>query len=147
MKPLKILIAEDEEPFQLVFKRLLKPLLDAFEGSQVTVTKTMSEAMQIIASHPRPEIVILDLNLLDSNIEATIKRLKEIEDFAPLVIVTGYQVEFVTKLIGEGHQYEIITKDEGLGGLIGAITRAISRWHERRFAQITLNLQRMKALA
>lgn len=133
---IRILIVEDEKSFQIIFERLVKPLTEHFKGSTVTVASRLRDAMQIIAGYPPPDIVILDLNLPDSAMAETIKRLDEIEERCPLIIVTGYSTDLVRGLIKSQREYEIVQKDENLyTKLAKAVVAVFSAWHRKKEQQ------------
>lgn len=147
-KPLRILIVEDELPMQEALSLIIDPLLKHFEGSSLTKTGSLTEAMAIISKYPYPDIVILDLTLNDSGMEATIAKLDDIEERAPLVIVTGYQVEFVETLIKSARKYEIISKhDKSLASrLISAISSVLSSRYQRDYTEQVKRIERMQEI-
>ena len=88
---MKALVVEDEEGMATVLKSWLEKL-----GLEVMVTNTLESAARIIATPPVPEVITLDLNLLDSPVQDTISRVKEIRKLTPealLLIVSGVMTD------------------------------------------------------
>lgn len=82
---MKYLIAEDDPDFAELLKARLR-LLD------VKAVATMRELFRLLESGARPEVILLDLKLLDSAIEESLGVIHHIKVLAPdamLVVVTG----------------------------------------------------------
>lgn len=89
---MKALVVEDEAGMARILKTWLEKL-----GLEVQITDTLDSAAKIIATPPVPEVITLDLNLLDSPVQDTISRVKEIRSLTPealLLIVSGVMTDY-----------------------------------------------------
>lgn len=82
---MRILVAEDELLFAELIHRILEPALTEFK-----VTQTMHETMFAAEATPW-DVILLDLRLLDSDVEASIDAIHRLRSLAgsPVVVVTG----------------------------------------------------------
>jgi CheY-like chemotaxis protein len=130
---LHILIVEDETPFIHIAQSLVQPLLEVFPGSVVSVARRLQDALDIIATVPVPDVILLDLTL-DLPMEDTIASLDKFEDAAATVLVTGHSAELVRKLLN-GRPMEVIQKESLLEmrkTLIPAIERSMAAFEMRK---------------
>lgn len=74
---MRILICEDMLEDQQMLKRFLEPYCAEFHTAQGT-----EEAMKLCKEHMF-DIIILDLNLIDSNVEGTLATIKDIRRLQP----------------------------------------------------------------
>jgi CheY-like chemotaxis protein len=89
---MKALVVEDEEGIATVLRKRLEGL-----GLTVVVTGSLEEAVLTISNPPAPEIITLDLNLLDSPVQDTINRVKELRRLTPdslLLVVSGVMTDY-----------------------------------------------------
>lgn len=85
MNSMEILAAEDDELSGELLERILHPILTRFD-----IVKTLAGAMTLAAEH-NYDLIILDLRLTDSEIEASIRAIQALKRAgnAPLIVVTG----------------------------------------------------------
>lgn len=89
---MRALVIEDEEGMSMVLRKRLE-----FLGLEVILTGSLEEAAKVINTPPVPELITLDLNLLDSPVQETINRVKEIRRLTPdslLLIVSGVMTDY-----------------------------------------------------
>lgn len=77
-----ILIVEDEEGIQTIWKHFLKGL-----AVDIIAVKTFRAALEEMDKIPCPDLILLDLHLLDSDAEQTLKGIKEFKKRNPKAIV------------------------------------------------------------
>lgn len=143
---MKILIVEDSRTKAKLMEELVKPLKDRFPGSSVILAERMVDALAIIMQDPSPDIVMLDLSLPDSNWKDTILKLDEIEDRAPVVIVTAHPEQAVRDLM-EGRDTPIVDNGPGfIDRILTTIIRAIIGWRERKRTKLDATLDEMRRM-
>lgn len=149
-----ILIIDDEASIYSLLDKILLPLVKKWPNSEITKVKTKEKAFAILQKYPLPDIVLHDLKLPDSGIEETLKTLDEVEDKSPVLVLTGYDINWVRSLITYRTKHlEILSKDDILkdGFLINAIINAISKWSKPKglsnMDKIERNLVKLRELA
>ena len=143
---LLILVVEDHIGVQAIIERGVATIRAAFPDSEVRHRASLADAMLVLAEHPRPDAVVLDLALSDSTTQQTIARLHEIDALSPVVVITGMatpeEIEMVKKL-----GIEVIVKSTGfLGWLEAAIVRAAIRGMNRRENVLRECIKRMEVI-
>lgn len=82
-----ILIVEDDNGVQIVWKHFLRNL-----PVQVVCVSTLSGALAEMEKMPPPDLIILDLHLLDATAERTVQSIKEFSRINPhcvILVLTG----------------------------------------------------------
>lgn len=146
--PLRILIVEDEHSVVMLLERVLEPLLKRWPNSKIIAVRKLVEAFEIIKNFPYPDIILLDLTLIDSTLENTISRIDEMEGNAPVVVITGHSKHEVESLMKD-HQTPVVYKDESLAGgsgLIAGMVKAMTYFQGKNFRDINSNINRMRQL-
>lgn len=77
-----ILIVEDEDGIQIVWKHFLRDL-----PTEVVTVKTFKAALAVMDKIPSPDLILLDLHLLDSAAEQTLNGIKEFKKRNPNAVV------------------------------------------------------------
>ncbi len=147
---LRILIVEDDDASQAIIERILRPIKEAFPDAITTKIKSLIALKEQMNQEPPQDIILLDLGLIDSLPQNTLDQIQWIENHAPVVIITGYEIDFIRKLLdGRHNEIEIIHKqDMGEPGIIiGAIVRAISRKRVSKEQKVDQLLVKLKSLA
>jgi DNA-binding NtrC family response regulator len=131
-----------------VFRTKLDALLAKFPLAEITVVRSFREAREKAFSFPFPDCIILDLTLLDYTWEETLRESDQLEERAPLIIVTGHPVEKVKAKLNN-REIEVVPKTpETLEAnfLIAAIARAINRRCERENKRLMENITVMREI-
>lgn len=130
-----VLIVEDDPMFYNIINFLL--ISDDKVSSlvnDVKKTESIEETKSLYESKPAPDIVLLDLNIIDSIGMDTYERMRTIFPFTNIVVVSGNRdEELVMKLIKAGAQ-EFITKEEITPSLM---YRVLRNSYSNRFIQST----------
>lgn len=145
---LHILIVEDQIPFIMIMEKIVKPIVDLFPGSIITVSESLKDAGSILCKAPFPDIVFLDLTLKDAEIKETLAKFDMISETAPTIIVTGHQSRIVREML-EGRHAEIVEKHplEGLKErVLTAVVRAISDYDLKRSSERNSLIEKMKGI-
>jgi signal transduction histidine kinase len=112
---ISVLLIEDSQEDYLVIKRSLNKS-DAVDFKLV-FTRTLEEALVEIA-HKKPDVILADLNLPDSEGTLTLKRLKQYGKSTPIIAITGQDdVSLAIELTKLGAASFII-KDEISSGFL-----------------------------
>jgi len=115
---IKILLIEDNaEDF-----RLLKELLnDARPGKyEITSVVTLNEGLVILAEDTF-DIVLTDLNLSDSEGSNTVKRILELNEAIPIVVLSGQDSEELALQVVQMGAQDYLIKGQGDGHLISRV--------------------------
>jgi CheY-like chemotaxis protein len=105
---MKILIIEDDLGAAVVLEKFLTPV-----SSQITVAKTMNDALKVVSSADEINLITMDLGLPDSDVEHTLGKIKEIRKTRPdslIVVVTGQEINELEKQVLEEGADGYITK-------------------------------------
>lgn len=143
---MRALVVEDEEGMSIVLRKRLEYL-----GLDVILTGSLEEAAKIINTPPVPELITLDLNLLDSPVQETINRVKEIRRLTPdslLLIVSGVMTDYDRhrlRLMGANATIEKmdITTDRGFLGKLKDVWDGLTTTPQKHLRNYPL----MEALA
>jgi len=124
-QPFRVLIIEDTS----VDRHMLESMLSKSSGitSFLKSAASMSEAVKLLEQHDF-DVVVLDLDLPDSQGEATLKNLREISSKISIVVNTGaYEDDLGLKTLGWGAQ-DFLIKGKYNGYLLNKVLRyAIER--------------------
>lgn len=121
-----ILIVEDESNMQEIWKYFLRDV----PADKVCV-KTLQAAREQMGKIPPPELVLLDLRLLDADEDKTLKAIKEFNQMSPssvILVLTGNtdtRLKQVAEIMGADHFIQKIDVENQLG-LYKSIMKAIS---------------------
>src|SRR5687768_15771129 len=105
---MKILIIEDDLGAAVVLENFLKPV-----ASQITVAKTMNEALKLVSGADEINLITVDLGLPDSDVRSTLGKIRSIRETRPdslIVVVTGQDIEGLEKQVIEKGADGFITK-------------------------------------
>lgn len=144
---MRILVVEDDEGMGIVISHRLRMLRDKFPESEIVLVTTMDAARKQLAGIPWPDIVIADLTLPDSTLEATVAAMREVDRYSPVILLTGNPSGARAALI-DGDEMEIVSKDGGTftgPNLFEAIARAWIRFCGRN-DRLRQNIDRMREL-
>lgn len=122
----KALLVEDNIVDVIVFNDLIKD--EAHPGIHVHEAQSLALAFEAIETHGVFDVILLDLNLPDSNGFDTFKRVFERSPAVPIIVMTGLDdSELALKTLAEGAQ-DYLVKGEFDGRLcIRTIKYAIER--------------------
>lgn len=145
---MRFLIVEDDPGMGLVLRHKLASILSRFPEAIVTLVQSLAAAKHEIETYPSPDVVVLDLTLLDATWEETLAEASSFDLRSPVVILTGHPIEKVKALLSNS-SIEILAKTpETLAGsgLFQAILRAFNRKAERENLRMKENIAFMKDL-
>lgn len=85
---LRVLLVDDEHPFAELAERFLRPLQQ--HGTYIFMhAKSPEEAFRLLAEIPNPDVTLLDLHYPDSTYIQTLQRVKDFEQYAPVILISG----------------------------------------------------------
>lgn len=127
MKPkhLNILLVEDNPADALFVERLLA----ASKMATFTVTRTdrLAEAVRLIAETP-PQLVLLDLNLVDQQGLKTLEEIRQVADEIPIIVASGDDdEEKALEAVQAGAQDYLVKGRMDRGLLVRAVLHAADR--------------------
>ncbi len=146
----RILVIEDDPAIGMLIEDALGRLRKKFNSVTITRSDLLHKGRILVQSSPSYDLVVLDLRLPDSEIEQTIGQIDLMENYSPVIIVTGYPETMIRKLL-DNREIDVIYK--GGKGLLwlevlcAAIVGAIIRWRQRNHDRIEANIRRIKELA
>jgi DNA-binding NtrC family response regulator len=116
----RVLVADDEEEIRKVLSRILEQ-----EGFEVVTASDGGQAMQKIFSDT-PDAVLLDVRMPGLNGMDVLKKIKEIDDNLPVVLVTAYaDTHQAVKAMKEG-AYDYLAKPFDNNEVVWIISRALA---------------------
>jgi CheY-like chemotaxis protein len=140
---MRVLIVEDSEPLAKLIAGYIQPI-----ATNIMIAPDMATAMAELRKVPAFDIVTLDLNLPDSGVLDTLKRVVEIKQLNPdclLVVITGMVSPEQEKLAldagADGFMHKTLTVAEGKDTFLGTlkdIARSIARVPQRYQKNIPL---------
>lgn len=107
LKQIRVLIIEDNEVTAFLSKRaFLKTKLEPFNDKilKCQIARSLKKGLKLISVF-NPHLILLDLNLIDSDTENTVEKIKEIKakSTAAILILTGSApVELIETAIKNG---------------------------------------------
>jgi two-component system nitrogen regulation response regulator GlnG len=114
------MIVDDEEEIRKILKQILEK-----EGVRVVTASDGQQAMQKIFAE-RPDVVMLDVRMPGLNGMDVLKKIKEIDDDLPVVLVTAYaDIHSAVKAMKEG-AYEYLAKPFDNDEVIWIVRRALA---------------------
>jgi len=126
---MKILIIEDDLGAAIVLESFLKPV-----SSQITVAKTMNEALKLVAGADDINLITVDLGLPDSDVQHTLGKIKTIRETRPdslIVVVTGQDIDGLEKqALDEGADGYITKQSDGFTskGFLGLLSTIVQKY-------------------
>lgn len=97
MKVMKILFVDDDALLRTLLSRFLK---DHRDVQVVGVAETGSEALRL-AKETKPDIVIMDVQLPDTDAPTLIGKLKSISPLAGMYLCSAYADEKIEAMVGQ----------------------------------------------
>lgn len=148
---IRILIVEDDPKYSEIAEGLVRPILEAFPDSTVTVVRTAEAALEAVSgmSVAPPDVMILDLVLPPLGMKETLALLDQFEERTAVVILTGHKKELVETFMGT-RKTPVVGKDEALldrGLLTRAIVVAVELYQNRKWKTYRENLSVMKSIS
>lgn len=114
----RVLFIEDELALRLSYERFFRPRY------AMTFASSGAEALSHLAAGPRPDVVVLDMRLPDTDGVELLRRLREAVPDLPVIITTAYvSVEPQLRVLDLAHSAYLI-KPFDLDELGAAIDRA-----------------------
>ncbi len=128
-EPLRVLLVEDNPgDARLLQETLGEEAGDAFE---IEWRQTLEEAVECARSDPR-RVIVLDLNLPDSEGFQTFSRMKAAAPQTPIVVLTGLEDEQLgLRAIQHGAQDYLVKSDLTAGQVVRAVRYAVERHRSR----------------
>ena len=113
MKIMKILVVDDDSLLRTLLTRYLKDHLDV---QVVGMAETGSEAVRL-AKEFKPDIVIMDVQLPDTDAPTLIGKLKSISPTAKMYLCSAYADEKIEAMVGQIGAKGFISKSNLKNGL------------------------------
>lgn len=113
MKIMKILVVDDDSLLRTLLTRYLKDHLDV---QVVGMAETGSEAVRL-AKEFKPDIVIMDVQLPDTDAPTLIGKLKSISPAAKMYLCSAYADEKIEAMVGQIGAKGFISKSNLKNGL------------------------------
>ena len=136
MKPLRIVIADDEAVIRMDLKEIL---LDA--GHEVVGETANGRRVVAIVRDTRPDLVIMDIKMPDMDgVEAA--RLISAEHLAPVLLLTAFSDEELIERAKDAGVLAYLVKPVEEKNLFPAIEIALSRWKEMQSLEDELEAMR-----
>jgi DNA-binding NtrC family response regulator len=122
----RVLIVDDEPEIRSMMREYLEK-----KGFEVTVAASCSVAEQVWRS-ARPDVAVLDYSLPDGDALSLIPRLKAVDPFIPLIVLTGYgSIDLAVKAVKVGAEH-FLTKPIELSALYVLIQRTLENYRNQR---------------
>jgi PAS domain S-box-containing protein len=84
-RALRVLVVDDEE----MIRETVPPMLEVL-GHTVTLAAGGQEALDLLTLGPRPDLVLLDLNMPEMSGSETLRQLRRTQPRLPVLMATGY---------------------------------------------------------
>ncbi|AFY03226.1 hybrid sensor histidine kinase/response regulator [Bdellovibrio bacteriovorus] len=136
LKPLNILLVEDNDEHAFIISRYLRRIKDVPE---ITLDRAamLKAALQLIDGK-KYDLVLLDLRLPDSDLDETLPRMQSILPDAPIIILSALEDrEFALRKVHEGAQDYLCKSELSSETLVRGIYAAI----ERKSAEVLMRQQ------
>lgn len=127
MKP-KILIVDDEERFRTTMRKLL-----IAEGHDAQTAGSALEALETLSSESF-DVVILDVRMPEMNGVEALKRIRKIDPYLEVIIMTGYASVDTAREIMTTGAFDYLLKPYSIETLLEKIEAA----YDRRLSRIHL---------
>ncbi|HEY2460343.1 MAG TPA: diguanylate cyclase [Candidatus Acidoferrum sp.] len=134
-RPKKILLVEDDANDAALLQRFLGKQTD--DNFAVVLISKLSDAQAALAAHP-PDLILLDLNLPDSQGLATVRHMLHLARTVPIIVLTGSDDEHLAADAVQAGAQDYLTK-----GQVDARTfpRALRYAMERHRLKTTVEAQ------
>ncbi|MGD9818710.1 MAG: response regulator [Desulfomonilaceae bacterium] len=117
----KILIVDDEERFRVTMSKLL-----GAEGLDARTAGSAAEALKTLASEAF-DVVILDVRMPEMSGVEALKKIKEIDPYLEVIIMTGYaSVDTAREIMSTG-AFDYLLKPYSIETLLEKIEAAFDR--------------------
>lgn len=143
MAQIRVLLVEDDDDDAMFARRTLGKC----DGMlfEIRRAKTFAEAIRLLRKHPF-HLMLLDLNLPDSNAQSTVKALAIEAYMIPTIVLTGNADENTSIQCIEIGADDVIDKNKmTVSGLCAAIRKTFARWKRKDAMYDTIRI-RMKEL-
>ena len=124
----KILIVDDEERFRTTMRKLL-----IAEGHDAQTAGSALEALETL-SNESFDVVILDVRMPEMNGVEALKRIRKIDPYLEVIIMTGYASVDTAREIMTTGAFDYLLKPYSIETLLEKIEAA----HDRRLSRIHL---------
>lgn len=129
-----LMIEDDRDYFSFVHRLLARSSEPKFA---ITNVRSLAETSQSL-SWEIPDVILLDLGLLDSNGLITLERVRDLASDVPIIVLTGRDAQDIgVQAVGLGAQDYLVKHEIGNNSLIRCIRYTIGR---RKFEESTLRL-------
>lgn len=142
-----ILIVEDEKSVGMLIQERIQFLFSKFPNSEIRLVTTWNEAVRIAQAAPSPDISLVDLSLPAQDFESTISKLDEIDNYSPVVIVSGHPKDQILQLL-QNKEILVIEKGENnwLDRLVVAIIETLHIRNLSRYKRIEAKIEILKSM-
>jgi CheY-like chemotaxis protein len=113
----RVLIVEDHEPTRTILGMILRR-----EGWATLAAGTLAEGLDYLEREPRPDCVLLDLDLPDGRGEAVLERVRRDQLPIRVAVCTGSGDRLRWRAVEQYHPDALIQKPIDLGELWSALT-------------------------
>lgn len=132
---MKVLIIEDEKPASDRMQRLLRTIEEGIEI--ISVIDTVDGAVEWFANNPSPDLVFMDIQLLDG---MSFEIFKEVEVKAPVIFVTSFNNYAIEAFKVNGIDYLLKPLD------IDDLKKSIAKYHRLKDSFSVADEQKVEAL-
>jgi CheY-like chemotaxis protein len=142
-QPIQVLYVEDDCDDILLVREQLE--IDELAKFKIETVGSISSALERLSEF-RPDVVLLDLNLPDSNGIQTITAIIDNYPFLPVVVYSSYQedFDFSLNILQAGAQDYLVKGDTDLKLLSRSIQYAIHRqFHPKKLAESESQLREL----
>jgi len=121
MKNPHIVLIDDDKDTQTVIKTIMD-----YNKYPITIFSTAQEALDHLSQIPRPDLVILDLYLPDSDGFQALKRIRQHWPDIPVVATTAYYTDSTPTDIENGGFQGLLTKPYKSGAMIDYLQQILN---------------------
>ena len=130
---MRLIIVEDSPGDAELVKLVLQRALSA-EDNSIEHVRTMRELEELGAQGAKPDVVLLDIGLPDSEGVDSVRRAVSACQGAPVIVLTGHDNRALAmECIGAGAQDYIPKNEMSAVALRRAVVYGVGRLRERRF--------------
>jgi len=135
----QVLIVEDSAPYA----KLLTKQIQRASDTEIScdIASRLNEALSLLEADGY-DVVLLDLNLPDSDTEETLAQLKKMNEYAPVVVLTGLEDEQIgLRAVQDGAQDYLVKQDIPEDMLLRSMRYASARRQAQEAARRTAELE------
>lgn len=121
----RILVVDDDVTIRLTVAEVLER-----QGYEVEQAKSGATALSLVSKH-RFDLLLIDLRLPDANGIDVMKRIREVDDYALIVVMTAYPEVRTAVTALQAGAYDYLNKPFDMDDLKGLVQRALETQQSR----------------